>query len=70
MGREKGRRKKQEEKTALGCLSCRAKIPSLREIQPENLTVAGGNGEREEKAKRTEREWRVRWGKRDSDDIV
>ena len=54
MGREEGEENKQEEKTALRCYSCGVKIPRLREIQPENLTVAG---EREEKKKR-EREWR------------
>ena len=57
MGREKGEGNKQEEKTALRCYSCGVTIPSLREIQPENPTVAGGDGEREEKKKR-EREWR------------
>ena len=51
MGREKGEGNKQEEKMALRCYSCGVKIPRLREIQPENLTVAG---EREEKKKEGE----------------
>ena len=59
MGRERGRRKKTGgEDSTLGAYS--AELKCLREIQPENLTVADGDGEREEKIMRREREWRER----------
>ena len=57
---EGNRKKTGREEQHLGAYSAELKyVPSLREIQPENLTVGGGDGERgrekEEEGKGVER---------------